>query len=201
MIAAALTIGTLGGFMVMVLAPTNAASDQARLQQLMDDYNTQVEKQSADLSSKYYTTFNEFATKPAAFVAADVTELKSEDLKIGDGEEIKDGATNYSVYYIGWNPTGKVFQQSINSGKLDAPLAGGQFIEGMNKGVVGMKLGGIRELTIPAAQAYKEAGSGADIPPNTPLKFIVMAIPAVEQITPSKELMDLYAKKQQSQQY
>lgn len=206
-IAGALVIGTLGGFIAMVLAPTNAASDQARLQQLTSEYQTEasayqakVDAQSAELSTKYFATFNEFATRPAAFTAADVKELKTNDLKIGDGEEIKDGAINYSVYYIGWNPSGKVFDQSIDGTKLKAPLAGGNFIEGMNKGVVGMKIGGVRELAIPADKAYGETGSGADIPANTPLKFIVMAIPKVETIPqpiPSEELQKLYAQQQQ----
>jgi hypothetical protein len=41
----------------------------------------------------------------------------------------------------------------------------------------GMKIGGVRELTIPSDKAYGETGSGDNIPPNTPIRFIVMAIP------------------------
>ena len=47
-----------------------------------------------------------------------------------------------------------------------------------------MKIGGIRELTIPAAKAYGDKGSGEDIPANTPIKFVVMAIPKPAEITP-----------------
>lgn len=195
-IAIVMTIGTLGSFAVMVLANNNQQTSAARLKELMANYQSEVTMQSDKLSAQYFDTFSSYASRPAAYDAASVTELATNDLKVGDGIEIKDGATNYSIYYIGWNPKGKVFDQSISGQKLKAPLAGGQFVEGMNKGVVGMKLGGVREISIPAAQAYGATGSGADIPANTPIKFIVMAIPKVNNVQPSKELMDLYAASQ-----
>jgi FKBP-type peptidyl-prolyl cis-trans isomerase len=211
-IAGALTIGTLGGFIAMVLAPKNAASDQARYQQLMDDYSKEstayqakVDAQATELSAKYFDTFNQYATRPSVFTAADVKELKKEDLKIGEGEAItKD--SSFSAYYIGWNPSGKVFDGSIDGTKLKAPFSvtPGSVIPGWTEGVDGMKAGGVRELTIPADKAYGETGQGADIPANTPLKFVIMVIPTPEKIaqpTPSEELLKLYAQQQQPQQY
>ena len=211
-IAGALTIGTLGGFIAMVLAPKNAASDQARYQQLMDDYSKEstayqakVDAQATELSAKYFDTFNQYATRPSAFAAADAKELKKEDLKIGEGEAItKD--SSFSAYYIGWNPSGKVFDGSIDGTKLKAPFSvtPGGVIPGWTEGVDGMKAGGVRELTIPADKAYGETGQGADIPANTPLKFVIMVIPTPEKIaqpTPSEELLKLYAQQQQPQQY
>ncbi|MNH50040.1 FK506-binding protein [compost metagenome] len=211
-IAGALTIGTLGGFMAMVLAPKNAASDQARYQQLMDEYNKEstayqakADAQATELSSKYFNTFNQYATRPAAFAAADVKELKKDDLKIGDGEAIT-RESSFSAYYIGWNPSGKVFDGSIDGTKLNAPLSvtPGGVITGWTEGVDGMKVGGVRELTIPADKAYGATAKSEDIPANTPLKFIIMIIPTPETIaqpTPSEELMKLYAQQQQPQQY
>lgn len=196
-IAIVMTIGTLGSFAVMVLANSNQQTSASRLKELITSYQGEVAAQSDKLSAKYYDSFSKYASVPAAFDAASVTELATNDLMVGTGDELKDGATNYSIYYIGWNPSGKVFDQSISGQKLKAPLAGGKFVEGMNKGVVGMKIGGVREISIPAAQAYGATGSGADIPPNTPIKFVVMAIPPVTEIQPSKELMDLYAASQQ----
>ncbi|MNR39997.1 FKBP-type peptidyl-prolyl cis-trans isomerase [compost metagenome] len=67
-----------------------------------------------------------------------------------------------------------------------------------------MKVGGVRELTIPADKAYGATAKSEDIPANTPLKFIIMIIPTPETIaqpTPSEELMKLYAQQQQPQQY
>ena len=46
-------------------------------------------------------------------------------------------------------------------------------IEGWDKGLVGERLGSVVELTIPAEQAYGEAGNGDRIPPNSPLDFKV----------------------------
>lgn len=228
-IAGALTIGTIGGFLAMVLAPTNAASDKARLQQLMSEYQKQQSDyqakykpqfdaysakqaaQATELSAKYFATFNQYASRPAAFTAADVKELKKEDLKLGDGEAItKD--SSFTAYYIGWNPSGKVFDGSIDGDKLKAPFAvtPGSVIPGWTEGVDGMKVGGVRELTIPADKAYGATGQGEDIPANTPLKFVIMIIPKPEAIaapdvpaqpTPSQELLKLYGQQQQPQQY
>jgi FKBP-type peptidyl-prolyl cis-trans isomerase len=177
-IAVVMMVGTIGSFFVVVLANTNATTDQkkqAKLQQEYLDYQAKVKKQDDELSTQYFAEFNQYASRPAAFDAASVTSLGKEDLKIGDGEEIKEG-TAYSAYYIGWNPTGKIFDQSISDGKLKTPIPGGNLIAGWNEGVIGMKIGGVRELSIPADKAYGAAGSGEDIPANTPIKFVVMVI-------------------------
>ncbi|HEX7483623.1 MAG TPA: FKBP-type peptidyl-prolyl cis-trans isomerase [Candidatus Saccharimonadales bacterium] len=190
-IAAVMVVGTLGGFAAMVLQPKNLATDESRKNELLAEYQSQVAAQTTELSNKYYPDFSQHASTPAAFDAAEVTELKTVDLKEGTGEEIKDG-TAYAAYYIGWNPTGKIFDQSIENGKLKAPINGTGLITGWEEGVKGMKLGGIRELTIPAAKAYGETGSGENIPPNTPIKFIVMAVEQPVAIPVSKELMSYY---------
>jgi FKBP-type peptidyl-prolyl cis-trans isomerase len=92
----------------------------------------------------------------------------------------------------GWNPKGVVFDQSISDGKLIAPIAGGNLITGWNEGVIGMKIGGVRELSIPSDKAYGSTGSGDNIPPNTPIKFIVMIIPKVEDVPVPAELLKYY---------
>ena len=187
-IAGALVFGTIGSFAVMILAPKNHQADQGRAQEQyaqyqesLDAYQEQVTAQATELSEKYYDEFSQYESVPAAFDKADVTKLETKDLKIGSGEVItKD--SEYSAYYIGWNPQGEVFDSSFDGERLKAPIAGGNLIEGWNEGVVGMKTGGVRLLTIPAEQAYGEQGQGDNIPPNTPLKFIVMIIPKVEEI-------------------
>lgn len=195
-IAIVMTIGTIGSFAVMVLANGNQQNDAARMQDLMTEYQAEQDKQAKELAGKYYKSFSAYADVPASFAASDVKKLETKDLVVGDGEIIKDG-TAYSAYYIGWNPKGKVFDQSIDGDTLKAPIAGGNLIEGWNEGVIGMKIGGVRQLTIPAAQAYGEQGSGDDIPADTPIKFIVMAIPHVAEVQPSEELMRLYGQQQQ----
>ncbi len=190
-IAVVLTVGTLGSFLVMALSLQNQTSDKARFQQLYSDYQTAVANQTKDLSDKYYADFSQYASLPAAYSTSDITDVVKVDLKVGDGAELT-ADTPYSAYYIGWNPQGVVFDQSISSGSLKAPISGGNLIAGWNEGVVGMKIGGVRELTIPSDKAYGATGSGSNIPPNTPIKFVVMAIPKVTDVPVSDELQRYY---------
>jgi len=195
-IAIVLMIGTLGSFLAMILGTQNQTSDNANIQKEISAYQLAASSQTKSLSDKYYSEFNKYATIPAAFEADGIKTLSKKDLKVGDGAEIT-SSTSYNAYCIGWNPKGFVFDQSIKDGALIAPLAGGNMITGWNEGVIGMKLGGIRELTIPSDKAYGATGSGDNIPPNTPLKFIVMAIPKVADIPMSAALLE-YVQSQQS---
>ncbi len=180
-IAIVLAIGTIGSFFVVILANNNQAKDQADMQKLYTDYQAKVTAQTDELSRKYYPVLSAYANRVGAYSADEVTSLSTVDLQEGTGATI-DENTTYSAYYIGWNPEGKVFDQSIADGKLKAPLPGQGLIKGWTEGVKGMKLGGVRELTIPADQAYGDTGSGDLIPPHTPIKFIVLAIPTPEAI-------------------
>jgi len=203
-IAITLTVGTLAGFIAIILAPSNQQADQAHLTQLNTDYQNaykgyqaKVDAQALELSGKYFDNFNRYSTTPAVFNAADVTALKTEDLVIGTGSEVTSG-TSFVAYYIGWTPDGKVFDSSINSTSLKAPITAspGGVISGWTEGATGMKEGGVRELTIPSDKAYGATGSGTSIAPNTPLKFIVMVIPAPEKITAPEipaELLKYYS--------
>jgi FKBP-type peptidyl-prolyl cis-trans isomerase len=107
--------------------------------------------------------------------------VTTRDIKAGDGAEIT-ADTKYQAYYTGWNPKGVVFDSSIKGESLGAPIDTSQIslIQGWNEGVVGMKVGGVREITIPSDLAYGEQGSGDTIPPNTPIKFVVMIIATTE---------------------
>jgi FKBP-type peptidyl-prolyl cis-trans isomerase len=95
--------------------------------------------------------------------------LKIWDVKVGDGEECKPGAF-VSMHYTGWRIDGFVFDSSLRKGQpLNMSL--GQLIKGWQKGVPGMKVGGIRRLYIPSALGYGTKGAGADIPPDSDLVF------------------------------
>ena len=204
-IAIVMLIGTVGSFAVMILGTKNSSNDQAHIKQLTDTYQKEytayqakVADQATQLSAKYFAEFNQYATRPAVFDRDSVKALATEDLKVGDGEVLGKDAT-FTAYYLGWGPNGKVFDGSIDGTKLKAPLtaAAGGVIAGWTKGVEGMKVGGVRELTIPSDDAYGEKGSGDSIPPNTPLKFVVMVIPTPETIPQpemSPELLDYYSK-------
>ena len=181
-ITVAMVVGTIGSFAVMILGTQNSsregAENQAKMAELQKDYeeyNKKVQAQGDELSAKYYDEFSQYASRVGGFDKDGVKEVSVVDLKEGDGAEITD-STKYSAYYIGWNPTGKIFDQSISNGKLISPIKGEGLIPGWTEGMKGMKLGGVREITIPSDKAYGEQGRGDDIPPNTPLKFVVMAI-------------------------
>ncbi|MCD8561640.1 FKBP-type peptidyl-prolyl cis-trans isomerase [Candidatus Saccharibacteria bacterium] len=185
-----LAIGTVGSFAIIVVANENAQRDQARVNELSakyqaesDEYQKKVAAQTKELSDKYYDTFSAYASRATPFDAVSVTELKTEDLVVGDGEEITEDST-FTAYYIGWNPSGTTFDSSIADGSLSTPLsvAPGGVIEGWTKGAAGMKVGGIRELTIPAELAYGDIERSEDIPANTPLKFVIMIIPTPDPI-------------------
>lgn len=189
-------IGTLGSFAVMILGTKNDSEQSAHLQKLQDEYQkayteyqAKVAAQGDELSAQYYDTFSPYASQVGTFDLDGVTALVTEDLVVGEGSEIT-GATGFSAYYIGWNPKGKIFDESINTAtnKLKSPLsvAGGldaaNLIDGWKEGMKGMRIGGIRLITIPSDKAYKEAGQGDDIPPNTPLKFVVMTVASPAEI-------------------
>jgi peptidylprolyl isomerase len=100
--------------------------------------------------------------------------LQTKDLVTGTGAEAKTGAS-ITVNYVGaLYSNGKVFDASWKRNEpFSFTLGKGQVIQGWDKGIVGMKVGGRRELIIPAELAYGKAGSPPKIPPNSPLIFIV----------------------------
>ncbi|HET9517760.1 MAG TPA: FKBP-type peptidyl-prolyl cis-trans isomerase [Actinoplanes sp.] len=102
------------------------------------------------------------------------TELVIEDITVGDGEEAKPGHLA-SVHYVGVaHSTGAEFDASYNRGEaFDFGLGAGQVITGWDRGVVGMRVGGRRKLTIPPDLGYGQRGAGGVIKPNETLIFVV----------------------------
>lgn len=104
----------------------------------------------------------------------------AEDMKIGEGYEIKPGDAVVAHYHGTLKADGKKFDSSYERGEPVAfPLSG--VIPGWQKGVPGMKVGGIRKLTIPAALGYGERGAGNDIPPNSDLVFVIEMVGALQK--------------------
>lgn len=102
------------------------------------------------------------------------TELLTEDLWVGDGAEAQPGVT-VSTHYSGvsWS-TGEEFDSSWNRmSPLDFPLGRGMVIAGWEQGLVGMKVGGRRRITIPPHLGYGERGAPGAIAPNETLIFVV----------------------------
>jgi FKBP-type peptidyl-prolyl cis-trans isomerase FkpA len=99
--------------------------------------------------------------------------LKTEDLKEGSGPAAKKGVT-VTVHYTGWLTDGKKFDSSHDHGKpFTFTLGAKEVIKGWDEGVVGMKVGGKRKLTIPPELGYGARGAPPDIPANATLVFEV----------------------------
>ncbi len=98
--------------------------------------------------------------------------VKSE-LVVGDGLAAESG-DKVRVHYVGSLPTGKEFDSSRTRGQpFEFELGAGHVIKGWDDGVVGMRVGGKRRLTIPASLAYGERGHPPAIPANATLVFVV----------------------------
>lgn len=165
-IAVVLTVGTISGFIAMILAPQNEAADavsqQKEYQQALKEYQEQQAKANQPLEGY----------KAESFDAASVTELKSDVLKEGDGA-VLDANSKISANYFGWTSDGKIFDSTNKSGTttpIEFSLNG--VIAGWTEGLSGKKVGSVVKLTIPADKAYGSEDKG-DGRPVGPLQFIV----------------------------
>jgi len=111
-------------------------------------------------------------------------ELKIKDTVVGTGATAETGDT-VTVNYTGTLNDGTKFDSSLNPGRTPFvfPLGAGQVIQGWDLGVVGMKVGGTRELTIPPALGYG-ANAFGPIPANSTLHFTITLL-AVSTSTPT----------------
>jgi FKBP-type peptidyl-prolyl cis-trans isomerase FkpA len=112
-------------------------------------------------------------TAPSVNVPFSVTELRA-----GTGREAVAGKA-VTVHYTGWlydpnqpNNKGSQFDTSVNGQPYSFVLGAGAVIRGWDQGLVGLKVGGVRQLVIPPDLAYGAAGRGP-IPPNATLLFEV----------------------------
>jgi FKBP-type peptidyl-prolyl cis-trans isomerase len=95
------------------------------------------------------------------------------DLRVGSGAVAKAG-DNVRVHYVGKLTDGTTFDSSRDRGQpFDFALGAGQVIPGWDEGVVGMRVGGLRKLTVPPALGYGAQGAGDKIPPNATLIFTI----------------------------
>ncbi len=109
------------------------------------------------------------------------------DLTKGNGREAKSGDL-LSVHYILSLQDGTVIQNSKDFGQpFQFVLGAGQVIQGWEQGFAGMKVGGIRTITIPPELGYGENGAGP-IPPNSTLVFTVELVDVQDAPSSSAQL-------------
>lgn len=97
--------------------------------------------------------------------------LQITDLALGDGKAVAKGAL-ITTQYTGYLEDGTVFDSSLERGKpFQCVIGTGRVIKGWDQGLIGMRVGGKRELWVPAHLAYGERQMGKHIQPHSNLRF------------------------------
>lgn len=144
--------------------------------------NTPVLSNSIDSQSQIATVVSsaqdignaklEAALRDASTSKGDLMKLVIDDVKVGTGIDVRNGDT-VTVNYIGTTQDGVRFDSSYDRGQPFVFTVGaGKVIQGWEKGLIGMKVGGQRILVIPADMAYGNKVVGS-IPANSPLVFTI----------------------------
>jgi FKBP-type peptidyl-prolyl cis-trans isomerase FkpA len=163
------------GFGAALFLITSSALTIGVIVTLVTSSNSNSSSSSAASSSASTTKDADLAgTKFPGFtpLTTPLTSLQTKDLKIGTGATVTASDTITADYTGALASTGVIFDASADHGGAQTfPLK--EVIAGWTQGIPGMKVGGTRELLIPAALGYGAQGSGSTIPPNSDLVFTV----------------------------
>lgn len=201
-IAFLMLFSTVAVYALIVLSSENkkkssadASEELTKVEEELTAKRNEVETLAVELSNQHYDTLSSYRSNVRSYNAATVDNegLKSNDLKVGDGAEITE-ETSYYAYYIGWCADESVFDSSFDSWdnprELGAPIqyevGSSSFVAGWEEGVIGMRIGGVRQIDVPGNLAYgetREICGGT----NSPLKFMVYAIDPGEEYTKKLE--------------
>jgi FKBP-type peptidyl-prolyl cis-trans isomerase FkpA len=167
LIGAGICIASMAAALYLIQLETNAAIFGGSAQDAALVQSGVVVVEEGDVTKE--------RTKAITKAADDNGNVKSmviDDIKVGEGAEVKAGDT-VAVHYIGTLQDGTEFDNSKKRGEpFTFTVGGGQVIKGWDEGLVGMKIGGQRVLIIPPEKAYGERGVGP-IPPNATLVFAI----------------------------
>jgi FKBP-type peptidyl-prolyl cis-trans isomerase len=139
---------------------------------------SQMTEQSVAQTETKATETDKNATKttePTIAPEAGASDLKIETIKQGAGDRVTKSGDMISVHYTGTlASTGAKFDSSLDRGTpFRFDLGAGQVIKGWDQGLLGMKVGEKRKLTIPPALGYGDEAMGTKIPANSTLIFEV----------------------------
>ncbi|GAB1542779.1 FKBP-type peptidyl-prolyl cis-trans isomerase [Scytonema sp. NUACC21] len=164
-------------FCVVVLILAQIGGDKqttataAQLSEITTASTQVVTENNTLIASKAMSDANK--AKPDANVVTTPSGLKYVEIKEGTGATPKTGQT-VVVHYTGTLENGKKFDSSRDRNQpFSFKLGVGQVIKGWDEGLSTMKVGGRRQLTIPANLGYGARGAGGVIPPNATLIFDV----------------------------
>lgn len=184
---------------------TDTGIDAAKVAEYTEAYEKKLAEFQA-VTNADYEEFIKYKSEVKAFNENTANEngLQTKDLKVGDGEVLSGESSNYLAYYIGYCADESVFDSSFDDN--DNPTAFGRIldpslgmIEGWNLGIDGMRVGGIRRITIPGELAYGESMEICG-GMNKPLRFLVMAVAKDEQLESlSSELDEAFMRYQYAQ--
>lgn len=212
-IVAILLLGsTVLTYMFIVMGSgSGRQNNDEKIAQLEAEYSAKAEAYQAaaePLSDQYFSEMQGYTSRIKSYNAATANseKLKTEDIKVGTGRQLEEGDTDYFAYYIGWCPDGSILDSSFEYAEddtdkdtpigLKAPLAVSNIslIEGWNQGVIGMKLGGVRQINIPGELAYGETTEDNEKcgMSNAPLRFTVMAFDSEDLKQKNEELNEAY---------
>lgn len=151
---------------------------QEETSEIIDEAIAETEKIIEELAKK--PAEKKPTKSPEEKTMTEITELKIETLSSAEGDIAKKGDT-LQMHYTGTLLDGSKFDSSVDRGQpFQFTLGVGQVIKGWDEGIVGMKVGEKRKLTIPYQMAYGDRGFPPVIPPKSPLVFEIELIKIVK---------------------
>lgn len=182
--------------------PEQKKLSEERIAYYQDGYADKLAK-FKEVSKKDFEKFSPYMKEVKAYneKSANESGVQARDIIKGAGRTLGEKDGDYLAYYVGWCADESIFDSSLDNTTsptafakaLDVSIG---MIEGWYKGTEGMKLGGIREITVPGELAYAEQTEicGGY---NKPLKFLIMAVAAEDPLkTAASELDSAFMKLQ-----
>lgn len=178
-IAIVMAVGTLGSFFIFLLpssnVPVKTQAEKDYEKQLAEFQKEQAACPAGQVQDKKVTPA---PTPPEVTPTGDITELKTEDVTVGDGAAVKAGDCVELFYHGVLASDAKAFEGGDNYAEgIPYRSRTNGFVPGFATGLVGMKVGGERKIFIPSDQAYGEnPPTGSNIPANADLVFVVKVV-------------------------